>query len=423
MSKYLSSLCLLLTACAANPSAVPADAQTIAAIAKSESAETTSPAQRFMRWKHEFMSRAASQGYDQALLERTIGRAEFQTKAVSDNANQAEFVKPIWDYVQNAASETRIQTGQTKLAQQDSLFDQIESRYQIDRHILTAIWGMESAYGKVQGSYNPIDVLASFAFEGRRSQFGETQLFALLDLLQAGYIQPEQLKSSWAGAMGMTQFIPATFRDYAIDFDKDGDKDLWQSEADALGSAANYLSRHGWRAAEPVFAEVRLPDGFDYSLSDGESRFIMLWQNLGIVPYHGGTFTQAAAMLEAKLYIPAGHKGPALLIFKNFDVIKRYNNSNSYAMGIATLARNLSGRAGILAPWPEGDTQITRSQKKKLQQALTKLGFDTGGIDGAIGPMSMRAIRAWQQANGYPADGYVEASLYATIAKQASMTP
>lgn len=378
---------------------------------------------RFTKWKHDFMGRAAAKGYPPRLVEATVGRAILQERALESNKNQAEFVKPIWDYVKTAASDTRVKNGQVKLRAHNKTLVEIERRYGVDRHILTAIWGMESAYGKVLGNYNPVDVLSSFAFEGRRTSFGETQLFALLDLLKAGHIKVDQLKGSWAGAMGMTQFIPATFRDYAVDFNGDGNKDLWANEGDALGSAAHYLSRRGWVSEEPVFAEVSLPQGFDYTLADGQMRTLSSWTALGVNPFHGGSFTPQAGGLNAKLYLPAGANGPILLTFKNFDVIKAYNNSNSYAMGIATLARNLSGIVGISANWPERDVQISRSQKMILQRALTAQGFNTGGVDGAIGPMSQTAIRAWQKANNRRADGYVELALYKIIVRKAGMTP
>lgn len=436
MWKYISLPALMLTACASAQQS-PADAQTGAAepviitpaitptntTPAAPISNTRTPQQRFSAWQQDFIVRAINKGYDSAQVTRLISDAKLDPKVLEDNSNQAEFVKPIWSYVQTAASAARLNKGRTKLGAHNALFDTIEDRYGVDRHILTGIWGLESSFGDVQGNYDAISALASFAFEGRRKAFGEAQLFAILDLLKAGDVRESQLKSSWAGAMGMTQFIPATFRDYAVDFNGDGNKDLWGSEADALGSAANYLSRFGWRANEPVFAEVKLPAGFDYSLADGQNRFISVWRDLGVLPYHGGNFADNGLMMEAKLYVPAGANGPKLLTFKNFDVIKRYNNSNSYAMGIATLGLNLSGKQGITAPWPEGDTALSRTQKTQLQTALTQLGFDTKGIDGQIGPNSIRAIRAWQSANGVIPDGYVESKLYTRIVTQAGLTP
>jgi len=352
-----------------------------------------------------------------------IGGATLRESAVKSNNNQPEFTKPIWSYVKGAASADRLNKGRSKLTQNSTLFNRIEAAHGVDRNVLTAIWGLESSYGAILGNYDPVDALASFAFDGRRISFGETQLFALLDMLSSGQVRRDQLKASWAGAMGMTQFIPSTFRDYAVDFDGDGNTDLWQNAGDALGSAANYLSRSGWQTGAPVFAEVTLPSGFDYSLSDGRKMFVSEWAALGIRPAQGGGFTPAANMIDAKLYVPAGSKGPKLLTFKNFDVIKRYNNSNSYAMGINTLAMGFDRKKAISAPWPESDEALSLSQKKKLQTALTAQGFDTGGVDGLIGPNSMKAIRGWQAANGVTPDGYVEKRLWLRIIQGAGMTP
>lgn len=215
--------------------------------------------------------------------------------------------------------------------------------------------------------------------------------------------------------MGMTQFIPTTFRDYAVDFDRNGNTDLWTSEADALASAANYLTRSGWRPNEPVMAEVVVPVDFDYSQSESTKKTVAAWTALGARPANGLQFSPAANQLEAKLLAPAGQRGPKLLVFKNFDVIKKYNNSTSYVMGIASLGEALGGQTSIRNPWPEDDLPLTFEDKENMQKALTAKGFDTGGVDGQVGPATRRAIRAWQSANGLPADGYVEQRLLARI--------
>lgn len=370
---------------------------------------------RFEAWKSDFINRATAQGYDQALVRGVIGPAQINERAIERNNDQPEFSKPIWSYVDNAANATRLNGGRTKLAEERRVFDAVEERYFVDRNILAAIWGLESAYGKIQGSHDIIDSLATFAFEGRRQRFGEQQLFAVLDMLSQGYVQKSQLKGSWAGAIGMMQFIPTTFRDYAVDFDNNGNRNLWGSSEDALGSAAHYLSRHGWRWQEPVFAEVQLPRNFDYSLSGGTKMTVNDWTVRGVAPIGGERWSEAAGFLEAKLLVPAGHRGPKFLTFKNFDVIKKYNNSTSYAMGITVLAGAFNGRSAIRTPWPRDDSPLSFSDKEDLQRRLTQLGFNTGGVDGQIGPNTRKAIRAWQQANGVVADGYVEQGLFKRI--------
>jgi membrane-bound lytic murein transglycosylase B len=421
MFKYLAVLSFALTACAGAPAqtettqtsvptppvATPPPPVTSQAPATMELSQSA----RFEAWKTDFIARAIAKNYSESLVHRVMDAAAINPSAIQRDKEQPEFTKPIWTYVENAANAGRLATGRDKLALNRALFDQIEQRYSVDRHILTAIWGLESAFGKIQGDHDMIDSLSTLAFEGRRREWSEQQLFAILDILARGDVRLEQLKGSWAGAMGQTQFIPATFRDYAVDFDGNGNKDLWSNEGDALGSAANYLSRFGWRIEEPVLAEVALPAGFDYGLSDGTKRTVAGWTAMGVRPIGGQNWSKEASFLEAKLLIPAGAKGPTFLTFKNFDVIKRYNNSTSYALGINVLAQGMQNKRAIVRSWPKLDRPLSRTDKENMQRALTRQGYDTKGVDGQIGPNTRRAIRAWQKANELPADGYIEQKL------------
>ena len=371
--------------------------------------------QKFAAWKQDFISRAIAKGHDGNMVRSLILPAKINDKALDRDTKQPEFSKPIWSYVDGAASADRLNKGRAKLSENARLFSDIENRYKVSRHYLTAIWGLESAYGKIMGTHNIVDALATFAHDGRRQDFGENQLFALLDMIGRGDIRTDQLKGSWAGAMGMTQFIPATMRDYAVDFDRNANIDLRGSKADALGSAAHYLSRHGWKWGEPAMTEVSLPSGFDYTLTDGTKRSVNDWTVLGVKPITGQRWSTDAGFLQGKLLVPAGHKGPKFLTFKNFDVIKKYNNSTSYAMGITTLAETFQGKRVVTTPWPRSDKQISFTQKKQMQARLTQLGHDTKGVDGQIGPNSRRAIRAWQKKTGLVADGYVDVNVWNRI--------
>ena len=423
---YISILTLsllALPACAATPEAKAESSQQlpntspVASTPQNVRAGLTQQ-ERFNIWKSDFITQAVAKGYDRAMVERLILPAKIEERALERDKKQPEFSKPIWSYVDGAASATRLNSGRAKLAEQRSTFDAIEARYKVPRHILTSIWGLETAYGKIMGDYYPVDALATFAFEGRRKAFGENQLFALLDLLKAGSVRQDQLISSWAGAMGMTQFIPATFRDYAVDFDGDGNKDLWDNEADALGSAAHYLSRHGWRWGEPVITEVSIDTGFDYSLLERTKKSVNEWTALGVRPIGGQRWSADAGFLEAKLIAPGGHRGPKLLTFKNFDVIKKYNNSTSYAMGITVLGEALRGKSVISTDWPRSDKPLSFTDKKAMQRKLNQLGFNVGGVDGVVGSGTRKGIRAWQASRGFPADGYMEQRLFAQLMSQ-----
>jgi len=401
------------TACAATPP--QADAQIEPAVTTPVPTQALTQAQRFEAWKARFISEATAKGYDEAFVRGIIMPTQINEKALDRDTSQPEFTKPIWNYVDNAASADRLNRGRAKLSEERDMFNAVEGRYRVDRNILTAIWGLETSYGRIMGTHETISALATFAFEGRRKKFGEQQLYGVLDMLKSGTVRKEQLVGSWAGAMGMTQFIPTTFRDYAVDFDADGNKDLWTNSYDAIGSAAHYLSRSGWRWGEPAFTEVKLSQDFDYSLSDGSKRSVNDWAAKGVTPIGGQAWSDAAKNLEAKLLVPAGSRGPAFLTFKNFDVIKRYNNSTSYALGIGVLAEALKGKPAIRTSWPRSDQPLSLTDKKNLQRRLTQLGYNTGGIDGQIGPNTRKAIRAWQADNGLPADGYVEQSLLRRI--------
>ncbi len=413
LTSLIFSSFIVLSACATPSEAVPQAESS----AQSTSAALTQT-QRFEAWKQDFIGRAVAKGYDSTMVRNLILPAQISEKALDRDKTQPEFTQPVWTYVDNAVNATRLNGGRSQLSETRTVFDAIEQRYQVPRSLLTAIWGLESAYGKIQGNYDLISALSTFSFEGRRSAFGEQQLFAVLDMLQKGYVRPDQLKSSWAGAMGMTQFIPTTFRDYAVDFNGDGNKDLWQSKEDALGSAAHYLSRHGWEWQRPIYEEVELVDGFDYALSDGRKLSVRKWLERGVQVPVGARRPSSYYDMPAKLLVPAGHKGPKLLTFKNFDVIKRYNNSTSYALGIAGLGMALDGQVPIRTPWPREDEPLSRTDKENMQRRLTALGYDTKGVDGQIGPNSRKAIRAWQAANGLIPDGYVEQTIFKKIMGQ-----
>lgn len=406
MIKYIAVLSFVLCTCLSTQA-------TSQAAPKLEQAAEQS--EQFSTWKQDFMARALAKGYDSELLRTTVGQAKINAKAIKSNNSQPEFTRAIWVYIDGVMSDSRLNNGRAKLAKHEQLFTDLETRYGVDRHILTSIWGLESAYGTIMGRDDMIDSLATLAVLGGRKKFGEQQLFGILDILSSGEVRQDQLFGSWAGAMGMTQFIPTTFRDYAVDYDNNGNKDLWYDAGDALASTAYYLKRFGWRPTEPVTTEVILPKGFNYNLSNGSKRTISGWAGMGVRSVSGQNWSNDALFLEAKLLLPAGAEGPVFLTFKNFDVIKKYNNSTSYALGINVLADHLHGKQTIIRDWPRADKPLSLTDKKKLQTALSRQGYGTGGIDGMIGPSSRRAIRAWQYANGVPADGYVSKEMLTKI--------
>ena len=327
---------------------------------------------------------------------------------------QPEFTRPIWEYIEGAISQRRMDGGREQLAANTALFDGLESEYGVPREVLTAVWAMESNFGQVKGNYNLFQALATLAYDGRRQDFGRSQLIAALKISQQEGIDPSLMTGSWAGAFGHTQFIPTTFLAYAVDGDGDGVRDLWNSHADALASAASYLERSGWRANRDWGTEVKLPDGFNYALAGADvKRSISAWSAAGVRKITDEAMP--ASDVQAEIILPAGAAGPAFLITGNFDAIMRYNPATSYALAISYLSDGLRGRPGILGAWPYGENQLSLRQRVTIQQGLGDLGFPTGGADGIIGPNTRQAIRDFQTSRGLTADGFPGAGLLTRI--------
>ena len=370
---------------------------------------TPAMAQSFESWKADFRREALASGIRPDIFDRAFAGVTLNPKVIQLDRKQPEFSRPIWKYLESAVSETRVANGRKKRAELGPVLDDIERRFGVDSQVVLGIWGLESAYGSFYGDYSVIRSLATLAFEGRRAKFGREQLLAALRILQAGDIAPDQLKGSWAGAMGHTQFIPTSFEAYAVDYTGDGRRDFWGDPSDALGSAANYLARHGWRRGEPAYAIVRLPAGIDYfDLNAANKQPVGYWASRGVTLADGRPLP---ALGEAAIVLPAGARGPAVMTFHNFGVIRKYNNATSYALGVAHLGERIMGAGPLNLSWPEDDRPLGRTEKKTLQEQLTALGFDTGGVDGILGPNSRKAVREFQRSRGLPADGYASEKL------------
>jgi lytic murein transglycosylase len=363
---------------------------------------------QFDAWRNSFVNKADASGRKRAAIVSVLSGLEpiDPEVQVASFDNQAEFVKPIWDYAKSAVSTTRIANGQAKLAANADVFSRLEQSYATPREIVAAIWGMESGYGAILGDIDGPRTLASQAAMGRRKDFNEGELLAVMQLIENGSATRDQFRTaSWAGAVGQTQFMPSTFLAHGRDFDRDGRKDLWANTGDALASAANYLTASGWRQNEPWAIEASLPANFDYSAGDGRKLTVAAWKAMGITPATAPQFGNSDA-LEAELFLPAGSHGPAFLLFDNFSVIKRYNNADSYALAVGLLADRLAGRPDLLRPWPVDIVMLTQQQAKDLQTALNKLGYNAGAVDGVIGRGTRRALQGFQKDKGLVADGF-----------------
>jgi lytic murein transglycosylase len=359
----------------------------------------------FDRWLAGFRERAIAQGIRAEVVDAALTGIRYNTDVIEKDRNQSEFTKQIWDYLDSAASEDRVRNGRAALRDNARLLAAIEERYGVDAEVVTAIWGLESAYGTYRGSTPIIEALATLAHDGRRGAFFEAQLIAALQIAQAGDVSPRSMTGSWAGAMGHTQFIPTSYLAHAQDFDGDGKRDIWSDDpADALASTAAYLAGFGWTKGQPWGVEVRLPDGFDYSQT-GEriKKTPSDWAAMGIrdpngnrVPNHG----------RASILLPAGARGAAFMIFDNFHVLERYNTADAYVIGVGHLSDRIAGAGPLRSGWPREDRNLRFAEKQEMQVRLTQAGFDTQGVDGVIGPNTIAAIRAFQRTQGLTPDGY-----------------
>lgn len=321
-------------------------------------------------WVTSFKGRAASQGISAGTLSSAFANTGYLPGVVKRDRNQTEFSRTLEDYLAIAASEERVSKGRAAFARHRSTLAAIENRYGVAAEIVAAVWGLESFYGERRGDVSVISATSTLAFDGRRGAFFEKQLIAALKILQNGDVSVGNMTGSWAGAMGHTQFIPTSYQAFAVDFTGDGRRDIWSEDpSDALASTAAYLSRNGW------------------------SRGVKWGGELGVVPASAGSVIQPQA------------GGPQFVVTSNFRAIKRYNNSDNYAIGVGHLADRIAGGGPIRGNFPPDANGLTKDDRVALQARLTARGFDTDGTDGVIGPNSRKAISAYQQSIGLPATG------------------
>ncbi|GJL97081.1 MAG: murein transglycosylase [Hyphobacterium sp.] len=367
----------------------------------------------FADWLADFRPRLEASGANPATVSAMLDGLEPDLSAIERDRSQPEYVRPLWEYLDIAASNQRIRMGADEIAGRRAMLTAIENRFRVDYEILVAIWGLESSYGAIQGDRDVVRSLATLAWEGRRRSWAEAQLIAVATMIDRGYARRDDLRGSWAGAMGQTQFIPETYLRRAADYDGDGRIDIWANVGDALASAANLLGEAGWVHNGPVVMEVNLPDGFDLtSWSPGASRMTAEWSLRGVTRADGESWNADHLMQASRLNLPAGLRGPAFLTFANFQALRRYNNSTSYSIGVWLLSQRFGGEFAIRGGWPENDPPITRSQTLELQQGLLDLGYDPGSPDGMFGPNTRRALMGFQRDNNYPVDGYAGRLMY-----------
>jgi membrane-bound lytic murein transglycosylase B len=323
--------------------------------------------------------------------------------------SQPEFTKSIWDYLDILVNDVRLAKGREILAKYKPQFDAAEKAYGVDRYVIAAIWGIESNYSSQMGDRSVLQSTATLACIGRRQKYFKDEFLSALEILHHGDLRPEQMRGSWAGAFGPTQFMPTAFKRYAVDADGDGRRDVVDDPADLIASTANNLKKDGWQTGQTWGYEVVVPAGFNYMLADRAKAMTMAqWEHLGL-KRAGQPFPHPSD--KAYLLAPAGAEGPSFLMLQNFRVIMKYNPAEAYALAIGHFADRLRGGAPFVQPWPRQERELSRAERLELQQLLAQRGFYRGVPDGQLGGLTREALRGFQASIGAPADGFASSDV------------
>ncbi|MEQ9208722.1 MAG: lytic murein transglycosylase [Pseudomonadales bacterium] len=358
----------------------------------------------FTECKARISQRAAADNLPQWIVRDVVADLDIQPRVIELDRSQPEFTQSFGDYLNRRVTTYRVMQGRLLLVQHRSLLENLTEKYGVPGRYLVAFWGLETNFGGYLGNMSTLNSLATLACDQRRSDFFTDELIHAFHILNDNGFSPEDMHGSWAGAMGHTQFMPSSYRRYAVDGDGDGKIDLWNSIPDALTSAANFLQSLGWNREERWGREVKLPDSFPYEEAGRNNRKALgEWRALGVTQTDGTALPEID--MQAAVIVPEGHTGPAFLIYDNFDVIMRWNRSESYALSVGYLADRIGG-AGTLDNMPSEDAQIRIADIQLMQEQLNALGYDSGTPDGVMGSQTRSALREYQRNEGLIPDGF-----------------
>ncbi len=343
---------------------------------------------------------AANKGITRATFDAAFAGVTPDPAVLAAMHREPEYGKPMGAYLAGLVSPSRVGVGLRKSAQWAATLRAVQEKFGVDQSILVSIWGIESSFGEGAQRWDVFRSVATLAQAGFQQPLFRDELFSALKILQDGHIARREFVGSWAGAMGQPQFLPSSYLKYAVDFDGDGRADIWRSVPDVLASIANYLQKSGWQSRLPWGFEVVVPAGLDYRMSRGT---FVEWSRRGIVRADNYPLPAAG---DAILFFPSGAAGPAFLVTDNFIVLKRFNNSDAYALAVAVLADRLKGLPGVRAAWPLDDFQPSRKERIALQQRLAALGYKVADFDGHFDFELRDAVRDLQVRLGIVPDGH-----------------
>ena len=375
----------------------------------------------FDGWARDFVDRAIRDGWPADVLRREFVGLTPEPRVLALDGRQPEFSKPVSDYVKAAVNAQRVAEGRSR-REALTWLPRVEARFGVPGEILIAVWAMESGFGAIQGDFDVLRALATLAAAGRRREWAEGEILAVIRIIATGQARRGQLRGSWAGAMGQTQFEPDAYLSNAVSLDGQGPPDIWNSPKDALASAANLLAKAGWTTGMHSQREVILPTGFDYSLTEGPTPTPAGWAFLGVQTADGAAWSEADEIAPMTLILPCGAVGPAFLVTPNHFVIRKYNNSTAYALAVGLLADQIAGAPPLKTPWPH-ETALSSEDRIGAQRDLTRLGFDPGAADGVIGAKTRHALQAWQKARGLAADGYLSIDMVQRLRVETDQPP
>lgn len=379
-------------------------------------------AHHFATWIAQLRAEALSKGISAATFDRSLDGASPLPEVLERDRRQPEFTLTFSDYLRRVVTDRRVLRGQALLTQHAGLLEQVRARYGVQPRFLVAFWGLESNFGDHTGGFPVVPALVTLAYDERRAEFFREQLLQALTILEQGHISLPAMTGSWAGAMGQLQFMPSTFTSYAVDGNGDGRRDIWAALPDVFASAANFLADVGWQGNETWGREVRLPADFDWPSAGLQTRkAIAAWQAAGVRRADGRDLPRAD--MEGSIVLPAGHRGPAFLVYDNFRATMVWNRSVFYAIAIGHLADRIAGKGHLITAEDFSETPMSRQDIEQLQARLNSLGYDAGPADGRAGKQTRAALRAFQSDRGIPADGHPSHQVLAILLESGSYCP